>query len=156
MNSRRDNQPFWISTRAGFSLIEMLVVLIILSILLTIALPGYEHVMRKSARSAARVALADVASRQQQYLIYHKRYAINLNELGLPNEYFVDALGDPVAKRAASFEIRLQLDQSDYKGVEALAVNKQSADTDCLRLMLSKIGMRSATTAGKEPSRHCW
>lgn len=131
-------------------------VLIIFSILLTIALPGYERVMKKSTRSAARVALVDVASRQQQYLIYHKRYAMDLSELGLPNRYFVDALGDPVAERAASFEIRLQLDQSDYKGVEALAVNKQSADTACLRFVLSKIGLRSATTLGDQPSQHCW
>lgn len=139
----------------GFSLIELLVVLVILAGLLTIAFPGYEQVVRKSARAAARVALLDVVTRQQQFFIYHKRYATDLADLGLPSEYFIDARGDAVAQPAASFEIRLQIEQTGYSGAEALAVNRQSRDAGCLRLVLSQIGRRYASAVDGRRALDC-
>lgn len=47
----------------------------IVGILATIAYPTYQEHMRKSRRAAAQVFLADVASRQQQYLMDARGYA---------------------------------------------------------------------------------
>jgi type IV pilus assembly protein PilE len=47
----------------------------IIGILATIAFPSYQEHMRKARRAAAQSFIADVASRQQQYLIDARGYA---------------------------------------------------------------------------------
>ena len=47
----------------------------IVGILATIAFPSYQEHMRKTRRAAAQTFLADVASRQQQYLMDARSYA---------------------------------------------------------------------------------
>jgi type IV pilus assembly protein PilE len=47
----------------------------IVAILVTIAFPSYQEHMRKTRRAAAQSFMADVASRQQQYLIDARSYA---------------------------------------------------------------------------------
>lgn len=47
----------------------------IVGILATIAYPNYQEHMRKTRRAAAQTFMADVASRQQQYLMDARAYA---------------------------------------------------------------------------------
>lgn len=47
----------------------------IVGILATIAFPSYQEHMRKTRRAAAQTFMADVASRQQQYLMDARSYA---------------------------------------------------------------------------------
>jgi len=47
----------------------------IVAILVTIAFPSYQEHMRKTRRAAAQTFMADVASRQQQYLFDARGYA---------------------------------------------------------------------------------
>ncbi|MGH8633252.1 MAG: type IV pilin protein [Burkholderiales bacterium] len=47
----------------------------IVAILVTIAFPSYQDHMRKTRRAAAQSFMADVAARQQQYLIDARSYA---------------------------------------------------------------------------------
>jgi type IV pilus assembly protein PilE len=59
----------------GFTLIEMLVVLVAVAILASIALPMYREQLRRSARAEAQTFLTDMASRQQQFLVDKRQYA---------------------------------------------------------------------------------
>jgi type IV pilus assembly protein PilE len=68
----------------GFSLIDVLITVAIVGILAAIAYPSYQSVMRKSNRAAAESYLADVAQRQQQYLLDQRSYASTVSTLGVP------------------------------------------------------------------------
>lgn len=66
------------STRApmrGFTLIELMIVVVIVSILMAIALPSYAYFMQKSRRGDAEATLMDIAQREQQYLNDARAYA---------------------------------------------------------------------------------
>lgn len=71
----------------GFTLIELMIVVVIVSILMAIALPGYSLYMRKSRRGDAEATMMDIAQRQQQYLNDARAYAPDVPTLygGNPN-----------------------------------------------------------------------
>lgn len=59
----------------GFSLIELMIVVVIIGVLSAIALPSYQDHIRKGKRAAAKSILSDLANRQQAYLIDKRSYA---------------------------------------------------------------------------------
>jgi type IV pilus assembly protein PilE len=65
----------------GFTLIELMIVVAIVAILASIALPAYQDQVRRGHRAAAQTELMDIATRQQQFLLANRRYATQA-ELG--------------------------------------------------------------------------
>jgi type IV pilus assembly protein PilE len=63
------NQP-----GAGFSLIEMMVVIAILGLLMAIILPGYQESQRKSQRSDAQIMLTRLATLQERFFFRTNQY----------------------------------------------------------------------------------
>lgn len=140
----------------GFTLIEMLVVLIIASILLLVALPGYQGAVLRSARATARIALTEVLARQEQYFINNKHYASNLVGLGLPSPYYVDRQAQSVEAARAVYRIELELKSGAYIGVRASPWNAQLADTGCLAFSISHRGVRAVTGFLAGMPGECW
>jgi type IV pilus assembly protein PilE len=68
----------------GFTLVELMIVVAIVSILVMIALPSYQSHMRRSVRAEAQVYLMEVAAKQQQFLIDTRAYAATLLVVGVP------------------------------------------------------------------------
>ena len=58
----------------GFSLVELLVVLAALAILVSLASPSYQDVVRKARRADARTALLDAAQRLERCHTRHGSY----------------------------------------------------------------------------------
>lgn len=67
----------------GFSLIELMIAVAIISILASIALPSYQSSVRKARRGEMQGFLLEAAQREQQWFIDNRRFASSLADLGL-------------------------------------------------------------------------
>ena len=67
----------------GFSLIELMTVLVIIGVLSAIAYPAYQDYVRRANRSAAQSFMMTIAARQEQYLLTNRSYAATTGALNL-------------------------------------------------------------------------
>jgi type IV pilus assembly protein PilE len=65
----------------GFTLIELMIVVVIIGILASIAYPSYLSYVQRGHRAAAQSEMMDIANRQQQFFLANRRYATSLPEL---------------------------------------------------------------------------
>jgi len=75
---------------AGFTLIELMIVVLVAAILVAIAVPTYQSQIRHSRRTDAKTALLDMAVRQEKYLTLANTYTTTASNLGY------SALGVPI------------------------------------------------------------
>ncbi len=59
---------------AGFTLTEMLIVVVIMAILATIAVPSYREAVRRSDRRAAQSAMMEIANRERQVFVSNRAF----------------------------------------------------------------------------------
>ena len=70
--------------RRGFSLIELLIVIAIILIIITIALPKFSSAQRYAKETSALGAIRTIHTMQVQYYSQYGKYATALTELGPP------------------------------------------------------------------------
>lgn len=75
----------------GFTLIELMIVVVIIGILAAIGYPSYISYVTKSNRSAAESFIMSLANKQEQYMLDKRQYA-TLAELGYadPQDFPLD------------------------------------------------------------------
>jgi type IV pilus assembly protein PilA len=70
--------------RRGFSLIELLIVIAIILIIITIAMPKLTNAKKFAQETAALRAIQTIHTAEVQYNSQYGRYAVSLTELGPP------------------------------------------------------------------------
>lgn len=92
--------------QSGLTLIELMIVVIIIGILLTVALPGYQDMVSKSRRTDARNALLSAQLAMEKYRGDNQSYATSIGALGVsttsPDGYYTLAV-DASATNATAF-----------------------------------------------------
>ena len=81
MIARNGTSLMTMRSEAGFSLIEIIIVVVIVGILATIALPAYQDSVRKGQRSDAKAGLLGVASRMEQFMLDRGTYTVDMEDL---------------------------------------------------------------------------
>jgi type IV pilus assembly protein PilE len=142
----------------GFTLLELMIVVVVVAILAAIAFPQYRDYVVRSNRATAKNFLTQVADRQEQFYVANKRYSNSLAELGFPaaNQFFVNRGGQATAADGGNALYRIALEDTGNTTFTAAAEarNRQLADdARCTKFTLNQAGQRAAegTTAGS-----CW
>ena len=65
----------------GFTLIELMIAVLVVAILVVVAYPSYQEHLRKGRRAAAQSFMVELASREQQYLLDRRTYAVGPDAL---------------------------------------------------------------------------
>lgn len=131
----------------GFSLIELMIVVVIVAILAAVALPTYRSYIVRSHRVDAQRALTDLAARQERYLYSNNAYTKNLGDLGgtssMAGSYYSVSI-DPAATSTTAFSV-----------VATAAGTQLSDDKACQTLTLDQAGRQGSTgTTTNDPK--CW
>lgn len=80
----------------GFTLIEMMIVVVVLAILATIAYPSYQKYIRDTRLESARADLLNNAQLMERYYAQHARYPTDKDNISLQqNKYFSISLVTP-------------------------------------------------------------
>jgi type IV pilus assembly protein PilE len=72
------------SKALGFTLIELMITVAVVSILAAVAYPSYQEHLRKSRRAEAQAFMMTLASRQQQFMVDTRSYAATVAAAGVP------------------------------------------------------------------------
>ena len=90
--------------RAGFTLMELMVVMAIIASLLTLALPRYFHSVERSREAVLRQDLQVMRDAIDKFLADRGRYPITLDELA-EKRYLRQIPADPVTESAATWVV---------------------------------------------------
>jgi type IV pilus assembly protein PilE len=148
----------------GFSLIELMVVVVIATILLSIAVPSYMSQIRESRRTDARTALLDLAGREESYNAAMNAYtnaAANLGYTAFPisvgSGYYTITVVCVAAYGAAlgcDPNANAPVGPSYYLTATPVAGMSQAQDTQCTSFSLDSLGNQFST--GTAPTTTCW
>lgn len=109
-------RPSW-STRvrddAGWSLSELLVVLVIIGVLTLIALPRFMGVATRAKTTEAQGMLRHVHTLQQTYYYQHDRYSPSLDAIGFEQV--------PLTTEGGTARYRIEIEQADLAEYTATA-----------------------------------
>jgi type IV pilus assembly protein PilE len=149
---------------AGFTLVEMMITVVILSILTSIAIPAYTSQIRKSRRTEARSALLDLASREERFFSTSNTYSSSPAALAYgAGTTWTAAPGMSVGSGYYTVFVAVTAAQptatppvpAGYT-ITATPAGSQSADAECATFVVDQTGNQTATGSGTNPSTNCW
>lgn len=126
----------------GFSLIEVMIVVVILGILTSIAVPGYQEYVRRSQRAEGQAFLLDVAVRQERYYAQNNSYVTsvaNISQLGISG----------TSSETDKYTLTISADDG-----YTLTATPTFTDPKCGSFVLNRLGERKMDGGGTR--EECW
>ena len=124
----------------GFSLIELMIVVVIVGILMAISVPAYQGYVMRSHRTDAHSSLLDIAARQERHVAQRNTYTLDIagdTGLNMGNANSADGYYTLEVKPGACADIA-----SCYL-IEASAAGTQVNDTDCDPISYNSTGTKT-------------
>lgn len=137
----------------GFTLVELMIVVTIVALLATIALPSYRDSVRKANRTEGRAALTEVAAREEKYFSNNNTYTDDLSDLGYDGATFDTENG----YYTIAVENGACGDTVNCFKLTATINGGQQDDTGCTELSLQDTGVKGAEDdGGADTTAACW
>ena len=139
----------WHGSVGGFTLIELMAVVIVIAILAAVALPTYTEYIRKSRRAEAITLLNRISQEQERWRASNSSYTTDLSASGVnvanpSNGYYTLSAAFPGASA------------SSYSAT-ASAAGAQLSDTKCTSFTLSMNGGNATYgSTGTATADQCW
>ena len=137
----------------GFTFVELMCTVAAVSVLSSIAYPGYQSVVHKVRRSDGRMSLLMVHLAQERFRAEHPGYAGSMGDMGMATK---SPSGHYQLAVASANESSFQAD--------AQALGAQASDTPCRYLRLTVQGSTASYASGSDATlanpdaanRRCW
>jgi type IV pilus assembly protein PilE len=129
-----------LNTEHGFSLFELLIVLVIIGILAKISYPIYTHVLIKTRRTEAKIALMILAQHMENYYLANNNSYKNASFDKLHLKNMTDR---------HFYQLALKSTESTYQ----LSAQSTFSDSECYLFMLNELGEKNNAGNG---SKQCW
>lgn len=126
----------------GFTLIEVMIVVVIIGILASIAYPAYLQFVIKSARSEGVAAIMNIANLQEQHYLDNRVYATDVAKLGLTST------SGAFVTESGYYSVS-STNTADFTITATPLKSPVTADTVCTTITLTSAGI-------KGPSSECW
>lgn len=140
---------------AGFTLVELMIVLVIATILMAVAIPAYQAQIRKSRRTEAKTALLDLAAREQRYFSVQNTFSSSFVDLG----YATGAPPASVTVGSGYYTVTVTTAVATPPGflLTATATGVQTSDTTCNSFTVDNTGLQKAYDSGNaDNTTNCW
>lgn len=149
---------FDMKSNKGFTLVELLIVVLILGIFARIAWPYYLDTTMKSGRSDAKVALNEVAQRLQRCFTSASTYTPAVGVCAIYDTItgstgFVSERGYYIVKRADAGDITAN---TFLITATPVSTKRQAKDLKCATFTLDQKGVRSAKNSSDVVNDACW
>ena len=146
------------SCSAGFTLVELMVVVLITAILASIAVPAYNNSVRKSRRTEAKTAIMDMAAREERYYATQQVYSSSPSALSygsgawpVPIGTYYSLAVTAVTAASSSSPATFILQATPTAG------SAQLQDTPCQVFQVDQTGKQSSQDgSSNDTSTTCW
>lgn len=129
----------------GFTLIELMVVVMIVGIVTAFALPAYTDKVQKSRRASAKATMMQVSQQLERFYTQNSTYTTSLAALGWSGTY--------VPSEGGGHQITIAPGANGIASGYVIAAAPTAGDPDCGTLSMTNTNARSAS--GANPSI-CW
>jgi type IV pilus assembly protein PilE len=133
----------------GITLIELMVVVIVVAILSSIAVPSYRQYVMRTHRAEGKTAVMQVAAAQEKFYLQNNRYALD-DELedAPPGGLGIDATTEN-GWYTLEIDVTDETNPQDWT-ITATAAGSQATDTHCASMSVDSAGAKDAT------NDDCW
>jgi len=147
--------------QGGFTLIELMIVVVIMGILATASVAGYRQYVQRANRVDATGALLRLASAQERFYLQNSRYATTADELANPPPGGLGIAGTENGWYELEVEAADDGAAAGYRATATAASDgPQRDDDDCASFSIDQGGLRGARDAGgaegAEITARCW
>jgi type IV pilus assembly protein PilE len=140
----------------GFTLVELMVVIVIAGALLAIAIPSYIDKVRKSRRVEAKTALLDIAGREERFFNTNNTYSSTPADLG----YGAVSASFPMSVGSGYYNVNVTFTATVVGPplvaptylITATAINDQVKDSNCTTFTLNNYGVQTSAPS----TTGCW
>jgi type IV pilus assembly protein PilE len=146
INSRRNG--------AGFTLIEMMIVVAVVAILAAIAYPSYLSHVQKARRTDAKTALLDLATREERFFSINNTYAGTAAQLGYGGTFPIDVLTSGTAFYQVAVTPSSAAALATGFTATATPVGLQASETLCGTYSIDQMGTQGSN--GTLGAVGCW
>lgn len=139
---------------AGFTLIELMIVVVIATLLLSIAIPTYKSEILKSRRTDAKTALLDLAAREQRFFSVRNSFTTLLADLGYAPS---GSTATSMTVGSGYYTVSVTTTATPGFTLTATTTGSQTADTSCQTFTVDNTGLqKAADSSGADNTATCW